>query len=232
MIRLGKVVAIDGPSGAGKSTLAKSLAAALGFEYLDTGALYRAAALALRARGVTPEDDDGRIASALNGVSIDFREGRVYLDGRDVSEEIRTKEAGHYSSVFSARKPVRDFLLPLQREFSSANGKNRNLVVEGRDMTTVVFPGAWKKFYLDASLRERARRRYEQMAAMGKHISMEDAMEDVALRDSRDSSREIAPLKKGEDAFYLDTTDLSASQVLRKMVEVIKGCGPEKKNEK
>lgn len=225
---MGKVVAIDGPSGAGKSTLAKSLAAALGFEYLDTGALYRAAALALRAMGVTPEDDDGKIARALEGVNIDFREGRAYLDGRDVSEEIRTKEAGHYSSVFSARQPVRDFLLPLQRGFSSENGKNRDLVVEGRDMTTVVFPGAWKKFYLDASLRERARRRHDQMAAMGRRISMEDATEDVALRDKRDSSREIAPLKKSEDAFYLDTTDLSASQVLRKMVDIINGCGTEK----
>ncbi len=221
---MGKVVAIDGPSGAGKSTLARSLAAALGFEYLDTGALYRATALALRFKGVAPEDDDKKIKDALEGVRIDFRDGKVYLDDRDVSEEIRTKEAGHYSSVFSARRPVRDFLLPLQRGFSSSSSGGKDLVVEGRDMTTVVFPGAWKKFYLDASLLERARRRYEQMAAARRHISMEDAMEDVALRDKRDSSREIAPLKISEEAFYIDTTNLSESQVLEKMIEVINGC--------
>ena len=222
---MGKVVAIDGPSGAGKSTLARSLASALGFEYLDTGALYRATALALRFKGVAPEDDDEKIKDALEGARIDFRDGKVYLDDRDVSEEIRTKEAGHYSSVFSARRPVRDFLLPLQRGFSSSSSGGKDLVVEGRDMTTVVFPGAWKKFYLDASLRERARRRYQQMRAMGGHISEEGAMEDVALRDERDSSREIAPLKISEEAFYIDTTDLSESQVLEKMIEVINGCG-------
>lgn len=215
---MGKVVAIDGPSGAGKSTLAKSLAEVLGFEYLDTGALYRAIALSLKFKGIAPEDDDKKIARALEGVSIEFRDGRVYLNGNDVSEDIRTKEAGHYSSVFSARKPVRDFLLPLQRGFSRGD---KDLVVEGRDMTTVVFPDAWKKFYLDASTRERARRRYEQMAILRKNISMEDAIEDVELRDKRDSSREIAPLKRSDDAFYLDTTDMTASQVLDKMIEVI-----------
>ncbi|MDA8089732.1 MAG: (d)CMP kinase [Nitrospiraceae bacterium] len=220
---MGKVVAIDGPSGAGKSTLAKALAGALGFEYLDTGALYRAAALCLKLKGATPEDDDEKIAAVLKEARIDFMGGKVYLNGTDVSEEIRTKEAGHYSSVFSARKPVRDFLLPLQRSFSSSS--SRDLVVEGRDMTTVVFPGAWKKFYLDASLKERARRRFEQMAAAGRHISMEDAMEDVALRDNRDSSREIAPLKRSEDAFYLDTTDVPASKVLEEMLKVINVCG-------
>ncbi|MDA8171085.1 MAG: (d)CMP kinase [Nitrospiraceae bacterium] len=224
---MGKVVAIDGPSGAGKSTVARALARALGFHYLDTGALYRAAALALLKKGLTPEAGDEEIKTALeghdahDGVSIEFRDERVLLNGEDVSDEIRTKEAGHYSSVFSARKPVREFLLPLQRKL----GRNRNLVAEGRDMTTVVFPRAWKKFYLDASTEERARRRYDQLRAASMKISRQDAMEDVAKRDHRDSSRQLAPLKRSPEAVYLDTTDLSLEEVIKKLLAAIKGPG-------
>ncbi len=215
-------MAIDGPSGAGKSTVAKALAQALGFDYLDTGALYRTAALALLKKGITPEAGDGKIKAALEGdggVSIEFKKGRVFLDGADVSDEIRTKEAGHYSSVFSARKPVRDFLLPLQRKL----GEEKNLVAEGRDMATVVFPRAWKKFYLDASLEERARRRYDQLTAAGRNISRKDAVEDVAVRDRRDSSRELAPLRRSPGALYLDTTGIPLEEVIRRLLESVKG---------
>lgn len=222
---MGRVIAIDGPSGAGKSTTAKALAQALGFCYLDTGALYRAVALALLKKGILPESGDGEIKAALEGngaqggVSIEFKDGRVMLNGEDVSDKIRTKEAGHYSSVFSARRPVRNFLLPLQRKM----GKDKDLVAEGRDMTTVVFPRAWKKFYLDASPEERARRRFDQLRAAGMRISMKDAMEDVVMRDSRDSSRKLAPLKRSGSAIYMDTTALPQEEVIKRMIEVIKG---------
>lgn len=215
---MGRVIAIDGPSGAGKSTVAKLLSEMLSFRYLDTGALYRAVALGLIRRGVRPEADDERIAGVLGDISVKFSEGAVYLDGQDVSEAIRTPEMGHYSSVFSARRPVRDFLLPVQREAASGH----DLVAEGRDMTTVVFPDAWRKFFLDATVESRAKRRYEQLRMGGVSITMEGAMEDVMERDKRDSSRDVAPLRRAEDALFIDTTDLSLEEVLKKVLAAVK----------
>jgi cytidylate kinase len=213
------VIAIDGPSGAGKSTVAKALANKLGFEYLDTGALYRSIALALVRAGIKPDDTDEKIKEFLvKGVKLDFIKGSIFLNGEDMSVAIRTKEMGHYSSVFSARKPVREFLLPLQRKM----GEEKNLVAEGRDMTTVVFPDAWKKFYLDASEEERARRRYEQLKDSPHPITMEGAFEDVRERDRRDSSRALAPLSKSEDAVHIDSTRASSEEVLQKILDIIK----------
>ncbi|MDA8174163.1 MAG: (d)CMP kinase [Nitrospiraceae bacterium] len=212
---MGKVVAIDGPSGAGKSTIAKALAEKLGFQYLDTGALYRATGLALIEHGVTPESDDAQIKKALDGIAVTFSDGHVLVNGEDFSPRIRTREAGHYSSVFSARRPVREFLLPVQKAFADS----ADIVAEGRDMATVVFPGAWKKFFLDASTRERAGRRYRQMLDSGKAVTMEDAVQDVMERDERDSSRDIAPLKVSPDAVYIDSTDMKPEDVIRRMLE-------------
>ncbi len=229
---MGKVIAIDGPSGAGKSTIAKELAKQLGFSYLDTGALYRAVALALREKNIKPEDSDEKIASVLKGIDIAFKDGKVFLkensqpstlnsqlpDGRDVSEEIRTTEIGHYSSVFSARKVVRDFLLDIQRNAALTN----DIVAEGRDMTTVVFPDAWKKFYLDASLDERAKRRYLQLKDKGTNITEHEAEKDVAERDARDSSRDIAPLRKADDAVHIDSSVMTAGEVLENILKSIR----------
>jgi len=229
---MGKVIAIDGPSGAGKSTIAKELAKRLGFSYLDTGALYRAVALALRGKGIKPEDSDEKIASVLKGIDIAFKNGKVFLkensqlstlnsqlpDGRDVSEEIRTTEIGHYSSVFSARKVVRDFLLDIQRNAALTN----DIVAEGRDMTTVVFPDAWKKFYLDASLSERAKRRYLQLKDKGTNITEHEAEKDVAERDTRDSSRDIAPLRKADDAVHIDSSVMTADKVVANILKIIR----------
>jgi cytidylate kinase len=215
---MGRVIAIDGPSGAGKSTVAKMLSEMLGFKYLDTGALYRAVALGLVRQGIKPDDSDERLIEALNKISVRFSGGKVFLDGEDVSTEIRTTEIGHYSSVFSARKPVRDFLLPVQRNAAA----NDNLVAEGRDMTTVVFPDAWRKFYIDASVEARVKRRYLQLQKNGIPVSMEKAREDVIARDRRDSSRDVAPLKKAEDAIFIDSSDLSIEEVIKKVLRAVK----------
>ena len=166
-----QVIAIDGPSGSGKTTVAKSVAKELGFHYLDTGALYRAIALALRTEGIQPEDTDDTIMKVLGQCQVFFQDGRVFMNGKDVSESIRSKEMDHYSSVFSARKIVRDFLLDAQRNAAFQN----DLVVEGRDTTTVVFPQAQKKIFLNATLEERAKRRFLQFREKGIDISMEEA---------------------------------------------------------
>jgi cytidylate kinase len=240
---MGKVIAIDGPSGAGKTTIAKCIAQRLGFDYLDSGALYRAVALALREKGIEPSDSDDKILKALNNITVTFKDGRVFLKenselrtqnsnpplppfnkggqggfGRDVSEEIRSTEIDHYSSVFSAKKKVRDFLLDAQRN----TALNNDLVIEGRDTTTVIFPDAWIKVYLDASIEERAKRRYLQFSEKGIHISMDESRKAVMERDMRDSSRDIAPLKKAPDAFIIDSSNLSIEQVTEKILEFIK----------
>ncbi|NOY64532.1 MAG: (d)CMP kinase [Nitrospirae bacterium] len=207
-----KVITIDGPSGAGKSTLAKRLAQQLCFQYLDTGALYRAVALYLRRRGYDEEISDDELRQALQEVKIEFSSGRVYINNEDVSDQIRTPEIGHYSSVFSARVP--EFLLDTQRSFP----EKHDTVAEGRDMGTVVFPRAWKKFFLTASVEERAKRRFNQLKEMGKSITFDEALRDVKDRDERDAGRAIAPLKVPEDAVYIDTTDLTIEETLNRII--------------
>ena len=215
---MGKVIAIDGPSGAGKSTIARMLAERLGFIYLDTGALYRAVALFFLRKGITPDDDDKALETTLGNTEIRFEEGKIMLNGRDVSSEIRTPEVGHYSSVFSARRVVREFLLDVQRRASSGN----NLVVEGRDTTTVVFPDAYTKFYMDASMEERTRRRHRQLEEMGIHVTGAEAERDVRERDERDKGRDIAPLTKAKDAIIIETTGKGIEQILDTLMEVVR----------
>lgn len=215
---MGKVIAIDGPSGAGKSTIARMLAEKLGFLYLDTGALYRAVALLFLRRGIGPEDDDGALSGALKSTEVLFSDGRVYLNGDDVSRDIRTPEVGHYSSVFSARRVVRDFLLDVQRRTSL----HSDLVAEGRDTTTVVFPDAQRKFYLDASVEERMKRRYRQLKEMGVDVTEDGAERDVIERDKRDQARDIAPLIRAGDAIIIDTTNRSIQDILDKILEVVR----------
>jgi len=215
---LKKVIAIDGPSGAGKSTIAKLLAKELGFEYLDTGALYRAVGLNLINLGITETASDKDLVTALKKTNIEFRKGLVLLNGRDVSREIRSPEAGHYASVFSAKKPVRQHLMNLQRDAA----KHSDLVAEGRDMTTVVFPDAYKKFYLDASVEERSSRRTLELLSRGFEADGDRIRLDIMERDARDSNRDIAPLKKTADAYLVDSTGLSIDGVFRKILDIIK----------
>lgn len=213
-----KVIAIDGPSGSGKSTVAKLLAEALGFQYLDTGALYRAVALNLVRLGLGEKASDEEISSCLKNTKVEFEGGKVLLNGEDVSEDIRSPLAGHYASVFSARGPVRAFLLETQRDASMKT----DLVAEGRDMTTVVFPEAFRKFFLNASPQERARRRTAELLAKGFAVEQEQILQEIAERDARDSGRELAPLRRADDACYIDSTGLSKEEVFRRLLEVIK----------
>jgi cytidylate kinase len=213
-----QVIAIDGPSGSGKTTVAKSVATELGFHYLDTGALYRAIALALRTEGIQPEDTDDTIVKMLGQCRVFFQDGRVFMNGQDVSESIRSKEMDHYSSVFSARKIVRDFLLDVQRNAAFQN----DLVVEGRDTTTVVFPQAKKKIFLNATLEERAKRRYLQFRERGIDISMEEARENMMDRDKRDASRDIAPMTIAPDALKVDSSNLTIEQVTHTILDFVR----------
>ncbi|GAQ94184.1 cytidylate kinase [Thermodesulfovibrio aggregans] len=209
-----RVIAIDGPSGAGKSTVSREVAKSLGFLYLDTGALYRAVAYHFYKNFKNVDDfsllPEEEIERELIKIKIHYENGRVYLSGEDISDLIRDPEVGAVTSKLSAKKVIRDFLLPLQRSFA----EKMDIVAEGRDMTTVVFPDAWKKFYLDASVDVRARRRYEQLIKSGKKITFEEALKDVIERDRRDSSRENAPLVISKEAFYIDTSELTIQEVI------------------
>jgi len=209
-----KVIAIDGPSGAGKSTVSKEVAKILGFQYLDTGALYRAVAYHFFIKFDHIKDfstlSDREIKKELENIKIHYENSRVFLNGQDVSLLIRDPEVGAVTSQISAKQVIRNFLLPLQRDFAQI----MDIVAEGRDMTTVVFPDAWKKFYLDASPEIRARRRYEQLLNLGTKTTFEEALKDVIERDKRDSSRQNAPLRISKDAFYIDTSELTTKEVI------------------
>lgn len=224
-LEMGKVIAIDGPSGAGKSTISRLLAKRLGFQYLDTGALYRATALYLKRKGLSENSTDEEIKRVLEGFYLTFKDDRVIirdssLKEEDVSDLIRTTEIGHLASVFSARKVVRDFLLDIQRDIAGQG----NIIAEGRDMTTVVFPDSWKKFYITASEEERAKRRFEQLRDKG--ISMEEALRDVRQRDKRDQERDIAPLRVARDAIIIDTSNKDLNEVIEEVLRFIEKGDP------
>jgi cytidylate kinase len=215
------IVAIDGPSGAGKSTLAKRLAKELGFTYLDTGAMYRALALKMLRQGIDPEEDS-RLAALVRQTEIDVQENggrlKVLLDGADVGDFIRTPEVSQMASKVSARKIVRQRMLELQR----AAAKKGDIVAEGRDIGTVIFPAAEVKIYLDASVNERARRRFEELRAGGRQVSMEDTVRELTERDRRDSERDLAPLCRAPDALSVDSSALTADAVAESVMELIR----------
>ncbi|KPK45924.1 MAG: hypothetical protein AMK74_01965 [Nitrospira bacterium SM23_35] len=213
-----QVIAIDGPSGSGKTTIAKLLAQEIGYGYLDTGALYRAVAFSLRKNAIEPHDSDDRLMDVLCNTFVLFKNGRVFLNDHDVTDDIRSKDIDHFSSVFSARKVVRDFLLDFQRNALLHD----NLVIEGRDTTTVVFPDARKKIFLDASVEERARRRYLQYKGKGIDMSMEEAMDSIIERDKRDASRDIAPLVKAPDALLIDSSNLTIEAVKDRILDFVR----------
>ncbi len=213
------VLAIDGPGGAGKGTVSRLLAAALGWHYLDSGALYRILALAATRHGVGLEDEPG-VAALAPGLDIRFGTGNddsVWLDGEEVSAQIRHESAGTMASVVAALPAVRQALLLRQRAFRQAPG----LVADGRDMGTVVFTDARQKVFLTASAQERADRRYKQLIAKGIDVNIGDLLADINARDARDSNRAIAPLRPAEDATVIDTTRLSIPEVVAQILALV-----------
>ena len=207
-----RVVTIDGPAGAGKSTVSRRLAERLGWRMLDTGAMYRAIALAALRAGIDLHDDTALGALAAR-VSVALPPDAVLLDGEDVSREIRTAEVTRATSAVADQPSVRRRLVELQRAFAA----EFDTVTEGRDQGTVVFPDAFLKLYLTASPDERARRRHEEFLARGETLSPAVVARDVAERDARDASRSIAPMKPAEDAVIIDTTGLSLDEVLARV---------------
>ena len=214
-------VAIDGPAGAGKSTLARKAAAQLGFIYVDTGALYRTVGLKFSKMGADTELKCD-IASVLAETTVDIRfvngEQRVFLDGEDVSEEIRTPVASMMASAVSAKSEVRAFLLEMQRKLAREN----DVLMDGRDIGTVVLPNATVKIFLTASAEERARRRYDELIAKGMNVTLKEVYDDMVQRDYADSHREIAPLKQADDAVLADTTGLQPEQSLELILNIVK----------
>jgi cytidylate kinase len=206
------VVAIDGPAGAGKSSVARALAERLGFSLLDTGAIYRTLAVAAGRRGVRLDDGAG-LGVLAEGLPIAFSGTRVLLSGEDVSQLIRTPEISRDASTVSAHPPVRAALLGIQRRLA-AEGR---VVVEGRDIGTVVLPDAPMKFFLTARPEVRARRRYDELIARGQKVDLERTLAEIIERDRRDEEREVAPLRKADDAQLVDTSDLPLDRVIAQM---------------
>jgi cytidylate kinase len=219
------IVAIDGPAGAGKSTVSRLLARRLQFSLVDTGAIYRCAALLATRQGVAL-DDDAALANLLREIPLSFKvvgdEIRVYLGAEDVSEAIRAPEVSMAASKVSARATVRQGLLSLQRRLALQAGKGA--ILEGRDIGTVVFPDADLKFFLEARPETRARRRYEELFQKGGESSLDEVLSDQIKRDRDDSTREVAPLKASEDAIRVDSTQMPLSEVVQTMERQIRSC--------
>ena len=212
------IIAIDGPSAAGKSTIAKMVARSLGIEYVDTGAMYRAVAYKMELHGIA-ETDRAAVRRILAETTIRFSEGRTLLDDKDVSDEIRTPEVARQASLVSALPEVREFLVFLQREM----GKDQSMIMDGRDIGTNVFPTATHKFFLTASVEERAKRRYDELLARGEAANLKEVAAAIAERDHNDSTRAINPLRKAADAVELDTTIMSPEEVTGEILSVIRG---------
>jgi CMP/dCMP kinase len=219
----GLVIAIDGPSGAGKSTIARLLSRSLGYTYIDTGAMYRAVGWKAKKDGVDPADE-GALACLCERIDITIRHDacgqRVLVNGTDVSGEIRTPEMGMMASAVSKSPAVRARLLTLQRNLGAEGG----VVMDGRDIGTVVFPDADRKFYLDASAEERGRRRYRELKEKGMDVDLSAITEEIRARDLQDSTREHAPLRKAPDARYVDSSKMTIEDVVAEMLGAVKGA--------
>lgn len=211
------IVTIDGPAGSGKSSAARSLADRLEFDFLDTGAMYRAVAWACIDRQADP-DDESQVAKLTEQIVLELDDDRVLVDGNDITAQIRSNEVSQASSMVARHAKVRDSLVRLQRQF--AEGKR--IVSEGRDQGTVVFPQAACKFYLEARPEIRARRRHEQLIAAGEPSDLESLIVEIRERDERDANREVAPLRPADDAELIDTSDVPLESVIDRMASRVR----------
>ena len=216
-------IAIDGPAGAGKSTIARRLAAELGYCYVDTGAIYRTVAYFLDLLGISPKDIDG-VSRYLDELTVQIEydeEGKQHMlmNGMDVTDDIRTQEIGQKASLVSAHAIVRDMILDMQRDVA----KKHNVIMDGRDIGTVVLPKATVKIFLTASAEVRARRRVDELIAKGQKAEFKSVLAEIEKRDYQDTHREVAPLKQAKDAVELDTSDLDIDGVVAAMKQIIAG---------
>ena len=213
------LITIDGPAGAGKTTVSRSLAKRLGYRYIDTGALYRGVAFEAKSKGLSHDDDAGleNLCVSLDLKFVFAEEGsRLFSNNKNITDQIRNPEISMLASAVSARPVVRRYLLGLQRDM----GDGKRVVFEGRDMGTVVFPGADIKFFLDASRKTRALRRYKELSSKTS-LTIEEIEQDINCRDENDRTRSLAPLKPADDAIIIDSTDLSADEVVELMLSHI-----------
>jgi len=212
-------IAIDGPSGAGKSTIGKALARRLGYLYIDTGAMYRAVALKVKGKKALVLGDESKLSALVSSLHITFvgkgKETAVFCNGKDVTKAIRSPEMSRLASDISRKKVVREALVRRQREMGTGGG----VVLEGRDIGTVVFPDAEIKFYLDADTEERGRRRFKELVEKGMKVDFNDTLEEVRTRDHRDMNRAVSPLRKAEDAFFIDSTGRTVKEIVEEMVQ-------------
>ncbi|HAS92960.1 MAG TPA: (d)CMP kinase [Sedimentibacter sp.] len=211
------IIAIDGPSGAGKSTVARLLSKKLGYEYIDTGAMYRA--LAYKAYKQNIDINEANIAELLETTNITYNDNKVFLDGENVENLIRNEEISTAASKISSLKIVREKMVEIQRKIA----KNKNVVLEGRDIGTIVFPDAEHKFFITASLEERAKRRYEQLKLNNIKADYTNVINDMIKRDENDSTRKFSPLKPAEDAILIDTTNMDLNEVTKTIAQYIGG---------
>jgi len=214
------IIAVDGPAGSGKSSASRLLAERLSYRYIDTGAMYRAAAVAAYRSGVSVENDVA-LEQLMKDVVISFKSGRIHLDDEDVSRAIREPEIDGLSSAVSARAPIRKALIALQRRMAEDGG----VVMEGRDIGTVVLPDADIKFFITASAEVRGRRRYTERIARGETSDLEEVIEAMKRRDERDAQRELSPLVPADDAQVLETSSLNLEEVVDRMMERAKKHG-------
>ncbi|EFM64758.1 (d)CMP kinase [Peptostreptococcus stomatis] len=214
------VIAIDGPAGAGKSTISKLIAKNLGINYIDTGAMYRAITYKCLKSGIDINDRQ-KVVDLCSRTEVDFVDNSIYLDGVRLGEEIRTLEVSSKVSDVAKIPQVREFLLEKQREI----GKRSDVILDGRDVGTHIFPDTKYKFFLNASAQERGRRRYQELVDKGQTVVLEDIIEDIKKRDYIDSTREVAPLVKADDAIEVDSTSMTIDQVVTYISDMVRRIG-------